>query len=489
MAYNHGIRIKENPTSIAAPVSSTAGLQVVVGVAPVNLAKDPYSCTNVPLLADTFEKAAELVGYQEDFATFNICEVLSATFVKAGVGPVVIINVLDPTTDTKNLTSASYTVEDSQVTIEQTGILADQLVVTHNSATLVKDTDYIVEFDKNGYAVLTFLAVLVPAEGQTSATVTISGKQIDPSLITASDIIGSVDASTGAETGLEVIRQIFPKLNVVPGLIISPGWSKNPNIAAAIAAKCESINGVFSCECIVDLDSSTGHAVKYTDVEAVKTAAALVSPRMDVVWPCAKMDGKVYHGSAIKAAYTALSDANNDDVPNVSPSNIRIPIDGICLEDGTEVILDEQRANVVNSYGVSTFNNFQGWVLWGNRTAAYPQASDPKDVWFCCRRFFSWWANSFVLTYHERVDSPANYRLIESVVDDENVKGNSLAAQGKCAGAYMEFREDENTPEQLMLNGGLVFRQHLAPYPPAEDMLNILEFDPALLAEAFTGGE
>ena len=96
---------------------------------------------------------------------------------------------------------------------------------------------------------------------------------------------------------------------------------------------------------------------------------------------------------------------------------------------------------------------------------------------------------SFVLTYHERVDSPANYRLIESVVDDENVKGNSLAAQGKCAGAYMEFREDENTPEQLMLNGGLVFRQHLAPSPPAEDMLNILEFDPELLAEAFTGGE
>ena len=85
MAYNHGIRIKENPTSIAAPVASNAGLQVVVGVAPVNLAKDPYSCTNVPLLADTFEKAAELVGYQEDFATFNICEVLSATFVKAGV--------------------------------------------------------------------------------------------------------------------------------------------------------------------------------------------------------------------------------------------------------------------------------------------------------------------------------------------------------------------------------------------------------------------
>ena len=36
MAYNHGVRVAENPTSLMAPIEGTAGLQVIIGVAPVN---------------------------------------------------------------------------------------------------------------------------------------------------------------------------------------------------------------------------------------------------------------------------------------------------------------------------------------------------------------------------------------------------------------------------------------------------------------------
>ena len=39
------------------------------------------------------------------------------------------------------------------------------------------------------------------------------------------------------------------------------------------------------------------------------------------------------------------------------------------------------------------------------------------------------------------------------------------------------------------MNGQLQFYQHLAPFTPAEDILNVLEFDPALLTAAFEGGE
>ena len=51
MPYNHGIRILENPTSLAAPIVGTAAFQVVVGVSPVNLAEDPYNATNVVKLS------------------------------------------------------------------------------------------------------------------------------------------------------------------------------------------------------------------------------------------------------------------------------------------------------------------------------------------------------------------------------------------------------------------------------------------------------
>ena len=42
MAYNHGVRVKEQATSLVTPVTGTAGLQVIIGTAPVNLAADPY---------------------------------------------------------------------------------------------------------------------------------------------------------------------------------------------------------------------------------------------------------------------------------------------------------------------------------------------------------------------------------------------------------------------------------------------------------------
>ena len=52
MAYRHGVYVSEIPSSVKAPLESDAGVQVIVGVAPVNLADDPYSATNVRILPD-----------------------------------------------------------------------------------------------------------------------------------------------------------------------------------------------------------------------------------------------------------------------------------------------------------------------------------------------------------------------------------------------------------------------------------------------------
>ena len=86
-----------------------------------------------------------------------------------------------------------------------------------------------------------------------------------------------------------------------------------------------------------------------------------------------------------------------------------------------------------------------------------------------------------------KVDDPTNYRLIESIVDSENVRGNSLVSMGKCAGIRMVYSKEDN-PIASVLDGKIVFRQYLAPYPPAEDILNVLEFDPSMI-EAALGGE
>ena len=181
-------------------------------------------------------------------------------------------------------------------------------------------------------------------------------------------------------------------------------------------------------------------------------------------------------------------DASNDNVPSRYPSNKMLNVDKAVLADGTEVFMDREQANTLAGAGVVTLINEQGWRAWGNNTSAYPEVTDPRDRWIACRRMFTWMANRLITTYNEQVDSSADYRLIESICDAENIALNSYVAAGKLAGGRVEFNEDENRVENI-LTGQVIFRIYIAAFTPAEDIVFILKFDPALLEQALTGGE
>lgn len=491
MAYNHGVRILENPTALVAPIMGSAGLQVIFGTAPINLVDDPYHATNVPMLCNSYAEAVESVGFSYDFKNYTLCQSIDASFRVCNVYPIILINILDPKKHKKDIEAKEYAVSDGQATVNVTGLLLDKLVVKNGETELKADADYTAVFDNDGYVVVTLIqktsteGALIPLP----AKISVAGTAIDPTQVDYKDVIGGYNASTNETTGIELISQIFPKFGMTPGLLLAPGWSQNPEVAATLAAKCLNINGVFTCECIVDIDSTseTG-ATKYSDVKTVKEKSGVTSNHTLAVWPKCTVGTKVYYASAIFGAVTEQSDAENDNVPYVSPSNKPVSITGLCLddEDNTEVVLDEQKANFVNSFGVATFTPWNGFRTWGNNTAGYPGTTDPKDRWFCVRRFFSWWGNSFILTFHQKVDSPMNKKLIQTICDTWNITGNFYVAQGKVAGARIEFREEDN-PITNLINGRIQFYQHLAPFPPAEDILNVLEFDPDMLTDALFG--
>lgn len=246
------------------------------------------------------------------------------------------------------------------------------------------------------------------------------------------------------------------------------------------------INGVFNCVCIVDIDSSTAGATKYDDVKRQKEKQAVTSANCYAVWLYAKVGDVIYAGSAMAAAATVATDANNGDIPNVSPDNKPISISAACLKDGTEVLLDQEQANVVNSFGVATWLNMNGFRLWGNNTACYPGNTDPKDRWFSVRRFFCWDDNTFIQTYFQKVSDPLNKRLIEALVDSENVRGNSFVSRGICARYELQYIESEN-PTTDLLNGTVKFHKYMSPFNPAEDIEEIVEFDPNAISTALAG--
>ena len=485
MAYKHGVYIKEDETSVAAPILGTAGLQVIFGTAPINLVENPSAAVNKPILVNNYAEAVAAVGYSDDYEKYTLMQSIDASFKLFNVAPIVLVNVLDPSKHKATVAAADYTVNDGQATVNVKGLLLAALVVKVDNTTLEEGEHYTTSFDDDGYAVVTLTtAGKTVLGGNTSLNV--AGTKIDPTAVTANDIIGGINASTGAESGLEVIRQVFPTLGYTPGLILAPGWSHIATVGAAIQAKCVEINDNFTCECVLDIPTTTGTATKYTDVKNIKDTYGYNSKHAILAWPKVLYGTKQMYFSAALAALIAYTDASNDDIPSRSPSNKLLGVTGSVLADGTEVVLDQPQANVLNGAGVVTALNFNGWRSWGDNTACYPENTDPKDRWINCRRMFSWQANSFILTYFNRVDDPANYRLIESIVDEENIRGNSLVAQGAVAGMRMEYNTDEN-PIEKIIEGTMVFHQYFAPYSPAQVIENTLEFSPAMLEAALSG--
>ena len=485
MSYNHGIKNREIDTSLTAPVRGTAGLQVIFGTAPIHLAADPEKAVNDPKLCYSFKEAMQAVGYSENFKDFTLCQSIDANFRVFNAAPIVLVNVLDPKNPAhvaKN-EAATYPVKDGLVIYDKAMVLLASLVIVAGEVKLVSGKDYAAEHDDTGAVVISMLSEAAKAATEVSVTST----SLNPAGVTRTDLVGGLNAATGVETGLELVRHIYPKLGVVPGILLAPGWSHDPVVAAALQAKTEKINGCFECVTYLDIAADDTGAKVYTDVPEAKTKLGASSTHAAAFWPMGAVGDKIYYMSALAGALTAYNDANNGDVPYDSPSNRALRITATVLADGTQVVLDSQQASdVLNANGVITAVNEGGFNLWGNNTAAYPGTTDPKDRWLAVRRFFNWDGNNFILTYRQKVDRPGNTRLIQSIVDSQNIIGNGYVARDYCAGYRVEFLADDN-PDTELLNGHLTVRTKLAPYIPTEFIENVREYDVDALTAALGG--
>lgn len=477
--YYHGVRVQEENSELSTPLSGTVGVQVVVGTAPVNLTDNPEQAVNVPVLCRNMREAKEKLGYSNDFAAYTLCQSMYASFRTFAVAPVIFINVLDPKKHRTAAEENDYPVLNGQVRLDKKGILKSELTVKHGTTELTEQEDYLLHFDDAGSLTITLITDVADNE-----KLSIGFACIDPASVTKTDIIGGYDIVTGKESGLEVIRQVYPRTGIVPGLILAPGWSHITEVGAVMMSKCEGINGVFTAECLLDLNTATTKSA--SDVPKVKEDSVYQDKHAIVLWPKVIVGGQQAYYSAVYGAMAAYADAANDNVPSISPSNYRIRVTSAVTEDGTEVFLDREQANVLNANGIVTLINEGGWLAWGNNTSAYPASTDPKERWICYRRMFSWMANSLITTYHSKVDSPANFRLIESICDSENIRINSYVAAGKLAGGRIEYDEAVNTVENI-LSGQVVFHISIAAFTPAEDILFILKFDPELLSDSLSG--
>ena len=409
-------------------------------------------------------------------------------FVLFNVGPIVLINVFNPTVGTKApVANALTSVTNGQAIIVAKDILLSTLLVKHSSGTptYVKDTDYTAAYNEAGNVVVTRIPT-----GAILANVTqlsMSYTQADPATIDKTEIIGGVNATTGKNEGLQAIDDVFPALGIVPGIILAPGYSQDPAVAAVMSAKAELVNGCFRCVAYVDVDSVT--VVKAQDVNAWKNSNNYVSNRMAAFWPRVALDTRQSWMSTQAGALTELVDHANGNVPVESPSNKNLKMNKtVCgsLTTPVDVFFSKPDADMLNGQGiVSAINWIGGWKLWGSNMTVYPSVSDVKDRWIPVRRMTDYVGNTLVLTVTQFVDRPGNRRLIDSIIDSLNIWLNGLVGQGVSLGARVEFRHDENPDTELMA-GHYKFHVYEAFPTPAEWIEFLIEFDITYLSALFT---
>jgi hypothetical protein len=482
MAYKHGVYGSEEPTSILPPVRIAAGLPVVFGTAPVNLATDP-AAVNTPTLCYTYPEAVAAFGYSSDWDSYTLCEFIKSHFALFNVAPVVMVNVLDPATHKTAVTNQAAVLVAGKKTLPDLGIMLDTLVIklTAEGSPLVKTTDYIAAFDADGKVLISRISTGAITTDTTSLVV--SYDKLNPSAVTSSDIIGGVDVSTGAYEGLELVNRVFPLFRLIPGQILAPGWSDDPAVAAVMVAKGSNINGHFRCIALTDIPTDT--VGKYTEAPAWKETNNCVSARQVNCWPKVKLGEETFHLSTQLAGVICRVDAANDDIPYASPSNNGLQMNGALVTDDAAVILGPEQANYLNGNGIVTALNFiGGWRVWGNRTGCYPGNTDPKDAFIPIRRMFDWINNTLVTTFWQKVDAPLNRRLVQTIVDSANIWLNGLAARQMILGGRVEVLPEENPTTDLM-DGIIRFHVFVTPPGPARELDFIIEYDPAYLETLF----
>ena len=464
--YKHGT-YGEFAASIGAVATQSGTVAVYVGAAPVNLVRGFAKSVNTPVKLSSMEDVQKYMGYSGAWGNFDLCEAFKLHFDNAAgnVGPIVAINVLDPAVHRKaQATTVSLAFANGRATLISDTIILDTLVLSEK----VEGTDYSVDYDfARGMVIINSLGD-TPITGSVSATYS----EVDPSVIDKDDVIGGVTAG-GVYTGLGCVGLIYQELNLIPNLILCPGWSVDPDVYAAMIAAGTKINGHWDAAVYADIPVVDG-SVKVDSIDAAiawATENGYTNERTKVFWPQVKnTDGSTAHTSVAAAWRTMLVDAANDGIPMESPSNKPLPVAGQYFgADSTNRGFDQQKGNKLNAAGITTVVFWGGqWVLWGPHTAAYKHGTviDNRVIFDNSIRMMMYVSNSFQAEWALTIDQPMTRSLADTIKNREQEKMDALAAMGAFIGdPVVEFKASDNSTAD-MVEGNFVWGFKGTPTPP-----------------------
>lgn len=472
--YQHG-SYAELGKSVGRGADMVAGLPVYVGRLPVHLTGDYAGKSNVPILIKNLAEAITMVGYSDDWEAFDLCEAIGAHFDNAtqNVGPIVVINALDPDTMRK---SPNVTVQ--VPVIGGRGEIADALCILKTCAIVGKTygTDYSVAWNtQRGCAVLQDLT------GTMASPVEVTYAQVDPDALTDADIIGTANDEEGVRTGIQAVATVYQRTGTVPTMLCAPGWGHIPAVRTAMLGAAEAIDGHWYAQVLTDIPVTEASisAAKAWRLEKGYTDHAEV-----VCWPMARKGDKKYHISTLSVVTAMQTDAANSGIPYETPSNKPVDITGYYIADGQEVNFTSTQANVLNAAGIRTVAYFAGrWALWGAHTAAYQHGggAEARDTYDSNLRMLYYILGWFQVAYGAEVDKPMSRNRVDAIINEVRAYLDGLRSMGALLSADVTFDEAGSTGD--LIEGCFTFNSTATPTPPIRAVQLVLAYSEAGLSQ------
>ena len=429
--YKYGV-YGEIGADIINGVSRASTVAVYFGTAPVNLLLDYSGKVNEPIRISNMNEARQLLGGQfsssDKWAKYTLCEAVEAHFNNriGNVGPIYVINVLDPAThrgeeETVQLTFAN----------KKAAVTADDIIIsTFAIEGKVLGTDYTLSYD-TGKGVLTVTDI-----GTTPmTTIQASYTPVDFDSIDEDVVIGGKDTS-GATTGIAALGKVYRKYNAVPTYLAAPGWTETPAVYNALVSASQLINDHWYAFVFADIP-----VTEDTIDEAIEWKATndYTSGASKVFWPKAEDNGTVYHLSTLALVEKMRVDISHNNVPFETCANKSIPASGLYISAGSAVVgFDRPDANLLAAAGITTGIYWEGdWRIWGDHTAAFVDGGNyqAREIFDTNMLMLYYIVNSFQRDWGATIDQPMTVALRDTILNREQAKLDALVAVGALIGS------------------------------------------------------
>lgn len=441
MAYLHGAYGDQQAVGTRVATESQSAV-VLVGTAPVqNLLPDANGDWNVnkPVLVNDISEAKKYFGYSEDWAKYTLCEAMHVFLELNGIGPLVLINVLDPKSTHKSSTATTKSATPSNGKIVIAGaedaILDTIKVETQATPPVekVKGTDYTAVYNA-AKKTITIQELTSGALG--SSALTITYYNVTASAVTSTDVIGADDGA-GTHTGLYAIKDVYNLCGVIPAYFMAPGWSEFPAVHSVMAQLSLKINGHWDAWMFTDIPiSDNGTAVTMAGAKTWKDANGYTNKNETVSFPMVVgTDDKKYHLSVLRCANFLALLAENDGIPYHTASNTAAGIIANLWLGAANVgkVFDDQYINDnLNKNGICSAAFVGGrWVIWGAHSAEYDQDNgDNVNVSETNYMMLFYLSNDFQARRTRDVDQPLSANDIQSITAEEQSRLDALVKIG-----------------------------------------------------------